>query len=160
MLGFIFGSLCLSLLIVGAVRRRFHGGHGGYGGCGRYGRRWGRRPMNSEGVARAAGEVFKRRLDIDEDQEGIVDHAMTDLRDAIKELAGELKDSRGAIANAFRGETVDEAALSAAFARQDDALGRARRQTVSSFKQIHAVLTPKQREKAADWLGAVETKWM
>jgi uncharacterized membrane protein len=103
--------------------------------------------------------VFKRRLDIDEEQEPIVDHAFVDLRKAGKELVDELKDTRKTLADAFAGEAVDEAALAAAFARHDDATARARRDIVSAFKQIHAVLDPEQRKRAAAWLAAGEGGW-
>jgi len=155
----VFGLMVVRMMIWGAFRRRAwarHGGCGPGGGYGRRGRRGGPGSMSSEGFARAAGEVLKRRLGIDEEQEGIVDHALIDLRSAVKELVTELKDTRATVADAFRGETVDDAALSSAFSRHDDALGRARRQIVSALKQIHAVLTPKQREKAADWGGSGE----
>jgi uncharacterized membrane protein len=104
--------------------------------------------------------VFKRRLDIDDDQEGIVDHAATDLRAALKELVEELKDTRASIADAFRGDTVDDAALAVAFARHDDAVGKARRDVVSAFKQIHAVLDEEQRAKATDWLASGDGRWV
>lgn len=161
MSGFIFGAACLSLLVLFGVRRafhhRFHRHHGGgchRGGC--HGRRHGRRA----GVGRAMGEILKRRLDVDDEQEPIVDHALADLRKAVDELAAELRETRGPVADAFRGEAVDDAALAAAFARHDDALQRARRQVVSALKQVHAVLEPEQRAKAADWLADKDARWL
>ena len=56
----------------------------------------------------AATEIFKRRLDIDEDQEDIVDHALKDLFASINELKEGLTESRSDIADAFTGETVDD----------------------------------------------------
>jgi len=161
MLGFFIGTVCV-LGMIGVVRRVAwgHRAHGGRG-CRRTWR--GRRatgPFGNEGYARAAGEVFKRRLDIDEEQEGIVDHALHDLHGALKELAGEMKASRAPIAEAFRGESVDDAALAAAFARHDDALTRARREVVSALKQVHAVLTPEQRATAADWVATRDATWL
>jgi uncharacterized membrane protein len=167
MFGFFFGTVCLFGLM-GVARRAFWAGRYGYGGgChgggGWHGRRgWhgrGRGPGTGEGFARAAGEIFKRRLRIDEEQEGMVDHALIDLRKAVKELSEELKGSRAALADAFRGETVDDAALAAVFARHDDALGRARRDVVSSLKQVHAVLDADQRKRAADWLASADGRW-
>jgi uncharacterized membrane protein len=168
MFGFFFGTLCLLGLVGVAKRGMWHGhyAHGG-GGCGNYGghRGWGghhragRPGRMGEGFARAAGEVFKRRLHIDEEQEPIVDHALVDLRKTLKELTDEVKDSRAAISAAFAGEAVDDAALATAFARQDDALARARREVVSAMKQVHAVLDADQRKAAAEWLASSEGGW-
>ncbi|MFT4625875.1 MAG: putative membrane protein [Myxococcota bacterium] len=160
MFGFMVGTLCLFGL-VGVVRgRRCHDrgmyrGYGGYspGGGSSRGRSRRRRRGNA---ARVAGEVLKRKLDIDEDQEGIVDHAVRDVQEALTELGATLRDSRGELADAFRGDTVDEARLAATFERHDEELARARRQVVSAFKQIHAVLDDDQRAAAADWLGTAD----
>ena len=61
---------------------------------------------------------------------------------------------------AFRGESVDDAAVAATFPRHDDALAHARRDVISALKQVHAVLTPEQRAMAADWLAAHDGKWV
>ncbi len=136
---------------------------GGYSGrcCGpRRGRRggwgkWGGRGagLAGEQVARAAGEVLKRRLEVDEEQEPIVDHALDDLHASLKELKAELSATHAPLADALRGEKLDDGALAAIFARQDDALARTRREALSAVKQIHAVLDAEQRKKAADWLA-------
>lgn len=137
-------------------RWHHHGPHGGYHGRWEGGpRRRGRRA----GFGRAAGEVFKRRLDIDPDQEDIVDHALRDLRASLKELGGTLKDGRADLAAAFAGDEVDQSALDALFARQDDELGRTRREVVSALKQIHAVLDDDQRQRATEWLGHGSIGW-
>ena len=90
MFGFFFGTLCLFGLVGVACSGNRHV-TAGYGR--RYGRSCGQREGQEDGgrrrrrgraskahFARAAGEMFKRRLDIDEDQEDIVDHALKDLR--------------------------------------------------------------------------------
>ncbi|MES2642245.1 MAG: periplasmic heavy metal sensor [Myxococcota bacterium] len=175
MFGFFFGTLCLLGLVGVAKRGMWHGhyAYGGGGGCGEghhrgYGGGWGghhrggrhgRPGRMGEGFARAAGEVFKRRLRIDEEQEPIVDHALVDLRKTLKELTDEVKDSRAAISAAFAAESVDDAALATAFARQDDAIARARREVVSAMKQVHAVLDADQRKAAAEWLASSEGGW-
>lgn len=153
MFGFIFGSLCLLGLFGMARHVAWHHGHGGSGhGCGgRHGWRRHRR-MHGEAFGRAAAEVIKRRLRVDEDQEIVIDHAMKDARAVLEELGAELKDSRKGLADAFRGDPVDDGALAAAFSRHDDAVARARRQVASAMKQVHAVLDADQRKLAADWL--------
>ena len=174
MMGFVFGTVCLLLLVRMAAHgawARCHMAHGNSGGCGRgwHGGRgshngWevpggqggsGGGRVDAERMGRAAGEVMKRRLGIDGEQEGVVDHALIDLRGALKELAGELKETKQPLVDAFAGETVDDSGLAAIFARQDDAVARARREVLSSLKQIHAVLRPDQRERAVKWLGSL-----
>ena len=165
MFGFVIGTLCL-LGLIGLVRASFHHhhhfAHGGYGPHGRWGGRRGGHGRGFErGVAQAAGEVFKRRLRIDEDQEGIVDHALTDLRGSGREYVDLLKDVRKDLAAAFAGEVVDEAAISSAFARHDEEMAKTRRDAVSALKQIHGVLDADQRKAATEWLGAVEPgRWV
>lgn len=176
MLGIALGTVCL-LGLVGMAKGAHHRHHAYAHGCGS-GPRWGhgrwegrhggegrrggarRDAWTNEGFGRAAGEIFKRRLRIDDDQEALVDHALADLRAATKELADELNGTRAGLADAFRAEKVDDAALAAAFARHDDAIGRARREVVSALKQIHAVLDDEQRAKAADWLAADDARWV
>lgn len=171
MFGLLFGTVCL-LGLVGMARaamwRRmafaghgYHGcGHGPWGHHGGFrGGPWsgGRRRRSEggeEGFVRAAAEVVKRRLRLDEEQEPVVDHAMKDAHAAIKELRSELEATRGSIADALRGDTVDDAALAAAFARHDDAVARARREVTSAVKQVHAVLDADQRAKVADFVSA------
>ena len=105
---------------------------------------------------------LKRRLRVDEEQEPVIDHAMKDAHAALKELRSELDATRAPIAEALRGETVDDAALAAAFARHDDAVARARREVVSAIRQVHAVLDADQRGKVADFVaaGKAEGGWL
>ena len=177
MFGFMLGTMCLVGLFGvwrgGMHRYHWHHGRHGYGGHRGYGghpgRGWegghaegaGRGSwFMGEGFGRAAAEMVKRRLRVDEDQADIVDHAMKDVRASVKEYVEVLKGSRTELGAAFRGEAVDEASIAALFARHDDELARARREVVSAFKQIHAVLTPDQRKTAADWLGSADSRWV
>jgi uncharacterized membrane protein len=172
MLGFLFGTLCLFGLVGAARRHYYYGAYGGSCGGGYRGYRGGHSHWRESGwresgptgdgrtawvgderFARAAGEVLKRRLRVKEDQEAIIDHALTDLHASLKELRTNVKDSREELANAFRGEKVDDAQLAVLFDRWSDALTQARQDTTSALKQIHAVLDPEQRTRAADWLG-------
>ena len=135
MFEFMFGAACLvglAAVVRGGRRGGCHGGRGRRHGWHADGARRGRRA----GFARAAGEVFKRRLDVDPDQEDIVDHALADLRDSLEALGATLHDSRAALSQAFAGEEV-----------------------VSALKQIHAVLDPEQRALAASWLADAQPGW-
>jgi len=164
MFGFLFGTICLILLVkvIFGGRHRRSRGYGGKcgsahfdgGGFKRKGRRGGR------GFVGAAKEVFKRRLDLDEDQSDIVDHAFRDLKEAGGELKDVVKESRKDLVDAFSGDKVDDAALAAVFALHDDELATARKNIISALKQIHAVLDPEQREAAAEWLGTAEGRWV
>lgn len=159
MFGFAFGTLCMVGLIglAKAGRHRHHGGHG-RGRCGgpRGGMRGRRR---GQGMGRAFGEVLKRRLDVDDDQELVVDHALRDAREAMREWREGVRDDREAFADAFRDEDVDQAAIDAVFARQDEAMARARRQVLSAMKQVHAVLDAEQRQQAADDVASLTPGW-
>lgn len=155
-IGFFVGFLALVFVMKIAfwgIRHRMGGGCYGF-------RHRRHNPYHSEGMGRAAGEILKRRLGIDEDQEGMVDHALGDIRASLKDLGGEFKATYAPITEAFRGETLDDAAISAAFTRQDDAIAKARREILSAFKQIHAVLRPDQRTRAADWASKNPPRWV
>ncbi len=115
--------------------------------------------MSPESYARAMGEVIKRRLRIGADQEDIVDHALRDARQALRDLASTFRDSRGDLADAFSGESVDDAVLAAAFGRHDAELERARADLGSALKQVHAVLDADQRARLVKLLAEGERVW-
>ena len=139
--------------------RRAAFGHGPHG-CGMHGR-WhghgshGGRPSSlSEGQRlRAAGEMLKRRLRVNADQQDIVDHALKDAYASLRELKAGWTDSRVGLAEAFAAEEVDEAALAAAFASQDADLARSRQDLASALKQVHAVLDEEQRQRLSKLLA-------
>ncbi len=157
MFGFLFGTLCFVALMGLVARPRCHGRmhherhRGFHRGPGGRGRRHGR-GRGKRGFGRAAGEVFKRKLDVDEDQEDLIDHALGDLRSAFKGFGSAMKDGRADLAQAFAGDEVDDAALAALWAQQDEEIARLRREAVSALKQVHAVLDSEQRETASGWL--------
>jgi hypothetical protein len=160
MFGFLVGTVCLVGLLgvvrAGRVRGRHRGscGHGGHHGKHRT------RSARRRGFSRAFAEIFKRRLDVDEEQEDIVDHAFKDLFSAAGALKEALANSREDIASAFAGDSVDDASLDVVFAHQDEEVKDGRRKVVSALKQIHAVLTPEQREEASAWLaGEFQGGW-
>jgi len=163
MFGFLFGTLCLFGLVGLVKGSRNHGGGCGERGWGGHGGWRDRRrgaPHERPGFSRAAGEMFKRKLHIDEDQEGIVDHAIADAFAAFKAFGATMKEGRADLAGAFESEAVDDAALAALFARQDEAITTARRELISALKQVHAVLDPEQRARATSWLAAAEGRWV
>ncbi len=161
MFGFLVGTMSLVGLcgVMAAGRRHAYAG-GGCGG-GRFGHhhrhaRWadeGARERRRAGMSTALVEILKRRLGVDEEQEPLVDHAARDVRATWKTLHGELDAAKAELAAAFRGEAFDDAAVEATFSRVDAALKVARREVVSAARQVHAVLEPEQRARAADLLS-------
>ncbi len=167
--GFWLGTMSLlGLCAVAAGGRRRAWAHGG--GCHGGGHRgwhhheWRSRHGHGEagpeqrerrraGMSAAVTEIVKRRLRVDEEQEPYVDHAAKDVRETWKTFHGELHAARAELAGAFRGETVDDAAVDAIFQRLDAAFKTARREAVSAAKQVHSVLEPEQRAAAADLLS-------
>ena len=157
MFGFLFGTLCLMGLFALKMtayrhhhyRHRHHRGRGRGRGRGEGRRAW---------WARAGGEMLKRRLDLDEDQGDIADHAMADVRRSVKEFVDNLRDSRGELAEVMRDESFDDARLEVVFDRLDEELKRTRREVVSAVKQVHAVLDDDQRGRAAEWMSGA--RWV
>jgi Spy/CpxP family protein refolding chaperone len=154
MFGILVGTACLFGLI-GLAKSQRHGHHSHHGRCGGRGSRRGphRTGRRGRGFDRAMGEAIKRGLHVDRDQEDLVDHAMGDVREALRELKDVMKESRQDAAAAFEGDQVDDAALDAIFETQDAALTQTRRQVVSALKQVHAVLDDEQRATAVQWLA-------
>ncbi|MEZ4234804.1 MAG: Spy/CpxP family protein refolding chaperone [Myxococcota bacterium] len=160
MFGFVIGTMCLFGLlgVIGGHHHHHHGHHRRWHGRGGWDR--GGRGDWQERMGAAQSEVIKRRLHIDEDQEPMVDLALSDARRAVLELRSALRETRSDLARAVTGETVDDAAVAAIFAAQDEALKDTRRQILSAVKQIHAVLDPEQREAAAQWLQRARAGWV
>ncbi len=103
-------------------------------------------------------ELLKRRLDLDEDQADLSEHAMADARRSVRELFGSVKDSRAELAGLLREETLDDGRLEVVFDRIREDLERARREVVSAVKQVHSTLDEDQRERAAGWLAG--SRWV
>ncbi len=145
MLGFLLGAaLVLATLFVVRVlvrrrlARRCRGrGAGGPG----HGRR-----------ARWGAAWVKRRLDLDEDQADIADHAVRDVTDAVSTFRRALKDRRADLGDVLAEETLDDDRLRELFAQLDDDLDRARQDVVAAVRQLHGVLDARQRELVAQWL--------
>lgn len=153
MFGFVFGTLCLLGLFAlkaGAYRRygRYHR-YGGPRGYARRGRGRGRRGF----VGFASAEMVKRRLDLDEDQADLADHAVADVQRSVKSMGESLQDGRGELADLLREEFIDDGRIEVVFDRLDDDLKRTRREIVSAVKQIHATLDEEQRDRLARMLG-------
>lgn len=186
MLGLLVGTLCLfGLFFLLAGRRRRHRRFGGCAGKHRRhghhhrGRRGWRRhdeehderdaysapdpdgygPMNVVFGAETA-QHLGRRLGLAEDQQGMVEAALADSRRALSSLWTTLSDSRSEIANALRGEKVDDERLAAVFEWHDEALAQARREVTTAWKAALLGLTPAQRAKVADFVAGPGQGWV
>lgn len=172
MLGFIIGTVCLIGLIKVIRRGRYghgYGGYGGYGGCGSSGwggRGWGRHHHHEdEGGgppwARWGGAGFGDRapfflrflfnaLDTTAGQEKVIKEAVTEVRDAARNLRSEGQSSRTDVGKAVRGESFDEVLFGEMFHRHDVALEGMRKTVLGALAKVHAVLDDNQRAKLAD----------
>jgi Spy/CpxP family protein refolding chaperone len=155
-MGFVLGVLFVFGMMMLFRDARFRSGWGGW----HHPHHRHHRGAWRHGGWRMAGAVAKRRLNLDEDQEGIVDHAFMDLRTAVSSFADAMRETRADLAQAFRGDRIDDEALDAIVARQDEVIASTRRDVVSALRQIHAVLDPEQREAAATWLGARRLRYV
>ncbi len=146
MIGFLIGTLCL----VGLVKtlRRGRGGYGrGWGGHGWRGRRDG-----FGGGPRSMLRFLFVRLDTSPSQEKVIVDALEQLWTTKREIGDEFVQSRRDVAEAMRGVTFDESALSSAFSRQDEMLTKLRESIRASLARVHEVLDDEQRAIAADLL--------
>ncbi|MDB4954342.1 MAG: hypothetical protein JWO36_1911 [Myxococcales bacterium] len=147
-------ALGLGALGFAAMRRarRCHGGgygwhggwhgHHGYGGHGWHGGGFGRRGLY----------MLFSRIDASPAQERAIIAEVDRLKERVQGARIGLKDSRGDLAAAVRGPSLDDAALGGVLGRVDAATGEARAAVIEALRNIHAVLDAKQREQLADLL--------
>lgn len=131
MFGFIFGTVCLVLLI----KVLSHGGWHRH----RFGRGW------------LLRRLF-RRLDTTPGQEKVISRAVEDLEEAAQGLREELRRSRAEVGRSLRGEHFDGAAVREAFGRQEAAVEGVRRAVTAGLQAIHEALRPEQRAELAELL--------
>ena len=134
MFGFIFGTVCLVLLI--NVLRRGHRWRRDDRGRG-FGRRW---------VLRR----FFERLDTTPGQEKAIVGALDGLRENRQAFRDELKQTRLALARAVESGRVDESSLAETFAQQDRLLATVRASFVQALKKATEALDERQRKQASD----------
>ena len=146
MSGFIIGLVCLWALLRVVRGRRGCGpmwrGHGwrGRGWRGRGGRYWMLR------------RLFER-LDTTPGQEKEIRSAVDEVAEVAESLAGELRDSRGAVADAFRADAFDMDTMADLMTRHDDKLDSLRKAAVGALARVHETLDAEQRKRLASWLG-------
>lgn len=140
MFGFLFGTACLIGLVVVLKRGRhgrfgYHGRHRGYG-------------------PRGALNALLARLDTAPGQEKVIVAAVDELFDRARDSGRELRDTRRDIAQAVRGERVDEARLTEVFGRHDAAIDKLRAGSVEALRKVHEALDERQRKILGDLIDS------
>jgi hypothetical protein len=152
MFGILVGTLCLLGLIAVVRGHRYRHGFGYGGGCG-----WGFSPFRGYGVHGMGGPRWMMRslfvrLDTSPSQEKVILDAVGALRDQAGRLWGEWRQSKSELAEALRGEALDEEKIQGAFARHDGLLAQLRQVALDAVGKVHAVLDPEQRKRLAAML--------
>lgn len=126
MLGFLIGTACLIGLfaVVAGGRRRGYRGRFRRGGL--------------HGVL--------RRLDTGPGQEKVIREALDQLYERARGPGRTLHDTRRDLADAVRGDRVDEGRVEEVFARHDGALRELRSAAVEAMRVVHETLDPRQRK--------------
>jgi hypothetical protein len=143
MFGILFGTLCLVGLIAVVARGRHHryhhhgyGWHHGHGGRG-----WG---------PRGALNAVLGRLDTAPGQEKVILGAVDDFVERARASGRELRSTRKDLAEALRGEQLDDARLEQVFGRHDAAIAELRTAGVDAVRKVHGALDERQRKILSD----------
>ncbi len=139
MFGFLIGTLCLIGLVRVLTRRRFGG---------RYGYWYGHRGFGFRGGLNAV----LSRLDAAPGQEKVIAAAMSEFIDRARESGREVRETRRAVAEALRGDQLDEARLTDVFGKHDVALEQVRRAGVDALRKTHEALDERQRKILGDFV--------
>lgn len=139
MFGFLLGTLCLIGLVRVIARGRYGHRH-----------RWGRWHGHGYYGPRGALNAVLARLDTAPGQEKVITEAFSEFVDRARESGREVRDTRRAVAEAVRGEQVDEARLNEVFGRHDAALDGVRRAGVDAMRKVHEALDERQRRILGD----------
>lgn len=146
MFGFVFGTLCLIGLVRLVARGRWGRRYGYYGHYGR----WHGHGYHRGFGPRGALNAVLARLDTAPGQEKVITQAVSDFIDQARAQGREVRDTRRAVAEALRGERLDEARLNEVFGRHDTALDNVRRAGVDALRRVHEALDERQRRILGD----------
>jgi Spy/CpxP family protein refolding chaperone len=166
MVAVAFAALGLFLLAKSARRWRRAYGYGHYGGpfalaCGgggRFGedrdaRGFGGRGWRGAGRGGFVLRALLDRIDATGAQEKTIRAALDDLRAKARAVKDDAKASRGDLARAFEGESLDAEVLGAVASRATDAVDALRDATIGALVQVHSVLDARQRAILADLIA-------
>jgi hypothetical protein len=138
MFGILFGTLCLVGLVYVVRRGRHHRFH--HFGHGRH-RGWG---------PRAGLNALLDRLDTAPGQEKVIVSAVDDFVERARTTGREIRGTRKELADALRGEELDEARLEQVFGRHDAAIADLRTAGVDAVRKVHGALDERQRRVLGD----------
>jgi Spy/CpxP family protein refolding chaperone len=181
MLGFVVGSVSLITLLklchMRRMARAYHMGqehgpgmhHGGpfggpFGGRGPFGGgpfgggpfghgRSGHHGPFRGGRRRGLYGLFEA-LDATPAQEKVILSAIDEVKLAVREGRGEIRQSREDLARAFRADSFDAEVMGNAFARHDEHIERLRKAVTGALARVHDALDDKQRAQLAEWLDS------
>jgi hypothetical protein len=169
MFGFFIGTACLVMLFANLRRRHYYAAYGpwggdgdGYGGCGRgygFGRFGFGRGFWHGGRGRRGGyrkfiaRQMLTRLDTTPGQEKAIRNAVETLRNSLSDGRDEFASVRRDLAQAFGGDVLDEQPLTAALAKQEAFVNRARGELVAGIRNVHEALDGRQRRQVAEWIA-------
>ena len=145
MFGIFIGTACLIGLAV-ALRRGRH-----WHGCGPGGGEWGRRGGRF-GFGRRGLYWLFQKLETTPGQEKVILTAISDLKEHAKNARAEMRGTASEVAEAFRGDELDEDAFAGIFEPHLSRIENLRTELARTVHQIHEVLAPEQRERLADFI--------
>lgn len=146
-------ALGLGVLGFVAARKARRCGHGGWGGHHHHHHGWhGHHGSGMWGRRRAAVHMALTHIDATPAQERAIVGELDKLHDRLHGARASLRDTRGELAAAIRGPSLDDAALGSVLGRVDTATGEARTAFIEALRNIHALLDDKQREALAELL--------
>lgn len=156
MFGFILGTVCLFALVA-TLRHQYGYAWGcGYGGrnFGRFGGPpWAARHGHGHGRQRWFLRRLFEQLDTTPGQEKVIVKHVDSWMENVATGRRELTDVRRQVAQALRGEALDEASLQAALEKVDDLLAKSKLELTQALTEIHASLDAEQRRDLADLLS-------
>lgn len=152
MFGLFIGIACL-IALVHTLRHQY----GFAWGCGYGGRNFGRFGGPPWAARRGRQRWFLRRvfeqLDTTPGQEKVIVKHVDSWVDHLETGRRELSDVRREVAQALRGDRLDEAALHAALVKVEDLLAKSKLELTQALTEIHASLDPEQRRELSDLLS-------
>src|SRR4051812_15140948 len=142
MFGFVFGTICLFVLL-NSMRWRFAGYGWGYGHH-RFGH-WHGPPWRGGRFRHGVARHLMARLDTTPGQEKAIRQALETLRYNLTDARDEVRAVGRDLAQALGGDELDEQALSGALAKQEAFVNRARGEIVHAMRTVHQTLDGRQR---------------
>lgn len=124
--------------------------------CGRH-HGWGSKDPAER--AAAITKVLAKKLDLSEDQRAKVQPLVQALVMERESWRGEGPKALDELKAQFRADKFDGAALDQAAQAREAKLAQSRQRVVQKLAEFHAILSPAQRAKAADFLGRLQQRW-